>query len=87
MKESVDSSTTLIKKTLSNSGGITIANDGKVIIAINSSDTEDLDFGKYGYDIEIIIGVNETNPFVRTPESGRIKLLNKDFSRQSGGAE
>lgn len=83
MKQSVDSSTALIKKTLSD-GEITISEDGKVRITLNSSDTKSLDFGKYGYDIEIIIGKDEENPFVRTPESGKIKLLNKDFSLNGG---
>ena len=83
MKQSVDSSEELIKKTLSD-GEITISEDGKVRITLNSEDTKELDFGKYGYDIQLTIGKNETNPFVRTPESGKIKLLSKDFSANGG---
>ncbi len=83
MKQNVDASTVLIKKTLSD-GGITIAEDGKVRITLNSRDTKDLEFGKYGYDIQITVGKDEVNPFVRTPESGKIKLLSKDFSANGG---
>lgn len=83
MRKDIESSEVL-KKTITNSG-VQILEDGKVVITINHSDTTGLDFGKYGYDIELTIGKSETNPFVRTPESGTIRLLAKDYSRPSNG--
>lgn len=55
--------------------------DGKYRIILNPKDTEQLDFGEYEYDIEIRIGKDEEKPFVRTVESGTIKLLSQDYSR------
>lgn len=60
---------------------IEITDDGKYRIVLNPKDTEKLDFGDYGYDIELRIGKNEINPFVRTVESGQIELLGNDYSR------
>lgn len=60
---------------------IEISEDGKYKITLNPSDTENLDFGSYGYDIEIRIGKAEEEPFVRTVENGKLKLLEYDYSR------
>jgi hypothetical protein len=74
----------VIKKDLSN--GIQVFEDGKYRIIIDPKDTQNLSLGKYGYDIELAIGVSEEHPFVRTPETGSIKLT-KDYSRPAvGGA-
>lgn len=59
---------------------ITKDSEGKYTITIEPEDTEDLDFGKYGYDIEIRIG----NDFVRTVESGSFIISPYDFSRPGG---
>lgn len=64
-----------------NINDIEILEDGKYRITLNPKDTEQLDFGEYGYDIELRIGKNEENPFVRTVESGKIQLLENDYSR------
>lgn len=64
-----------------NINDIEILEDGKYRITLNPRDTEQLDFGEYGYDIELRIGKDEENPFVRTVESGTIKLLEQDYSR------
>ena len=64
-----------------NINDIEILEDGKYRIILNPKDTEQLDFGEYGYDIEIRIGKDEENPFVRTVESGTIELLSQDYSR------
>lgn len=58
-----------------------ITEDGKYRITLQPKDTEKLDFGKYEYDMEIRIGKDEENPFVRTIESGVISLLPLDYSR------
>lgn len=68
----------LIQKNIND---IEILEDGKYRITLNPKDTEQLDFGEYGYDIELRIGKNEENPFVRTVESGKIQLLENDYSR------
>lgn len=74
----------VLKKDFSN--GVTISEDGKCRIAIHTDDTQNLELGKYGYDIEVRIGVNETHPFVQTIEVGTLKLT-KDYSRPAvGGA-
>lgn len=72
----------IIKKDLSN--GIQAFEDGKYRITIDPKDTQNLSLGKYGYDIELVIGANEEHPFVRTPEIGTIKLT-KDYSRSTNG--
>ena len=61
---------------------ISASEDGKYMITLHPRDTENLDFEEYGYDIEMVIGENEENPFVRTVESGTIKLLPYDYSRR-----
>ncbi len=84
IRKKSEDETVVLKKDFSN--GIEIAEDGKCRIVINTNDTEHLELGKYGYDIEIRIGVNEENPYVRTPEVGILKLT-KDYSRPPiGGA-
>ena len=84
VKTDSEDETEIIKKDLSN--GIQVFEDGKYRIIIDPKDTQKLNLGKYGYDIELTIGVNEEHPFVRTVETGIIKLT-KDYSRPSiGGA-
>lgn len=68
----------IIEKHLDN---IEVAEDGKYRITLHPKDTEKLDFGTYEYDIEIRIGKDEENPFVRTIETGTIRLLPHDYSR------
>ena len=46
-------------------------------ITVLPTDTQNLDFGVYGYDIEIRIGTE----FVLTVESGNLELLKYDYSR------
>ncbi len=71
-------SSILIQKTLKD---MEVTEDGKYTIVIESKDTEKLDLKTYNYDFEIRIGKDEDNPFVRTPESGRLKLAEYDYSR------
>ena len=78
IRKSSEDETVVLKKDFSN--GVEISEDGKCRIIINTSDTEHLKIGKYGYDIEIRVGVNEENPFVKTVEVGILKLT-KDYSR------
>ena len=78
MRKDIYSEVAVVEKHINN---IEILEDGKYRITLNPRDTEQLDFGEYGYDIELRIGKNEANSFVRTVESGTIKLLEQDYSR------
>lgn len=78
MRKDIYSEVAVIEKHIND---IEILEDGKYRITLNPKDTEQLEFGEYGYDIELIIGKDEENPFVRTVESGTIKLLEQDYSR------
>lgn len=78
IRENSEDEAIILKKDFSN--GVEISEDGKCRIVINASDTEHLKLGKYGYDIEIRIGINEEKPYVKTPEVGILKLT-KDYSR------
>lgn len=78
MRKDIYSEVAVIEKHIND---IEILEDGKYRITLNPKDTEQLDFGEYGYDIELRIGKNEENPFVRTVESGKIQLLENDYSR------
>ena len=84
MKKDITSEALITKKLTE--GGITVI-DNKYVITIKPDDTEDLDFGKYSYDIEVTIGVEEEIPFRRTVESGIIRLLKKDYTLHSGGGQ
>lgn len=81
MKKDVESAE-IIKKTLAD---IQVFSDGKYMITIEPEDTQELDFGKYGYDIEVTIGVEEETPLRRTVESGIIRLLKDDYSKHTSG--
>ena len=72
-------SESVIHKDLSN--GITINDDGVIEIIISPADTQDLDFGEYGFDIEVTIGKDEEIPFVKTVNSGKFILIDDDYSR------
>lgn len=63
------------------SDGITIKDDGVIEIIISPTDTQDLDFGEYGFDIEVTIGKDEEIPFVKTVNSGKFILTDDDYSR------
>lgn len=77
VRESIDSEI-IIEKHIED---FEITEDGIYRVVLNPKDTETLELGIYEYDIEIRIGKNEENPFVRTPETGTIRLLSWDFSR------
>lgn len=64
-----------------NDNGINIEEDGIIEIVLTPEDTETLEFGEYGFDIQVTIGKDESVPFVKTPNSGTINLLEDDFSR------
>lgn len=84
VRKNSEDSEEVVKKDFSN--GIEICEDGKCRITLKPQDTQELELGKYGYDIEIRIGINEECPFVRTTEVGTLKLT-KDYSRPTvGGA-
>lgn len=48
-------------------------------ITLEPKDTQNLDFGEYGYDIEVMIGTD--SPYVKTVEHGTINLLEYDFTQ------
>ena len=58
-----------------------ITDDGTYRVILHPKDTENLEFGVYEYDMEIRIGKDEKNPFVRTIETGTVRLLPYDYSR------
>lgn len=74
-------STASIEKKLDN--GIK-ENDGIYTINIESKDTENLDYGDYGYSIRLTIGKNEPNPFVIELESGTFSITPYDYARPGG---
>lgn len=65
--------------------GIKLRENGIFDITILPKDTEEMEFGVYGFDIEVTIGKDEEMPFVRTVNSGTIELLEDDYSRPTEG--
>lgn len=75
------------QKTLGN--GIEYDSTRKLyIININPSDTEEMEYGTYGWDIEVDLAKEEGEPYVNTPYEGTLKIT-KEYTHKnnkSGGA-